>query len=288
MTASLAGIRFVVLAMVCFAVQDGISKYLAERYPIPFFVMLRYWVFAAFVLVWASSREGGLARALSTKMPILQITRGVLLVAQILIFVTALDLLGLAPMMALFSLYPLLITLLAIPILGERVGWRRLAAVGMGFLGVLVILRPGTGVFDAGALVALLAALGLATYSLLTRMVTRADGSSVPAVLYTGLAGAAAITAVGPFFWTPMPWQDWAWTGVLALAGLAGHSLLIRAYDASEASRLQPFAYLQMVFGVGVGWLVFAEPFDPITVLGMAIIIAAGLYALWREMGARA
>ncbi|MEM7508009.1 MAG: DMT family transporter [Pseudomonadota bacterium] len=280
------GIRFAILAMVCFALQDGISRHLAAHYPVPFFVMLRYWAFAAFVLVMATRSAGGLRAAATTKVPVLQVIRGVLLIVQILVFVTALDLMGLAPMMALFALYPLLITLLAIPVLGERVGWRRFLAVAVGFLGVLMILRPGVEVFDPAALVALLAALGIAAYSLLTRIATRADGASGPAVFYTGIAGAATITLIGPFYWVEMSAPDWGWMALLAVAGLSGHSLLIRAYEQTEAVRLQPFAYLQMVFGVAIGWTVFDEPIDPWMVLGMAMIIGAGLYALWREMRA--
>ncbi|MEM9099304.1 MAG: DMT family transporter [Pseudomonadota bacterium] len=287
MASGLQGIRYAVLAMVCFAAQDAVSKHLAESYPVPFFVMLRYWAFAAFVILLAARQPGGIRSAVRTKRPVLQIIRGVLLVVQILVFVAALDLLGLAPMMALFALYPLLITLLAVPILGERVGWRRLVAVGFGFLGVLVILRPGWQVLDPTALVALLAALGIAIYSLLTRIATQADGRSGPAVFYTGVAGAVAISLVGPFYWTTMAWADWGWMAVLAAAGLTGHSLLIRAYDQTEAVRIQPFAYLQMVFGVVLGWTIFGERLDLATLVGMAMIILAGLYALWREMRAR-
>ncbi|MEM6546402.1 MAG: DMT family transporter [Pseudomonadota bacterium] len=282
------GIRYVLFAMLCFAVQDGVSKYLAALYPVPFFVMLRYWVFAGFVLVLASRKPGGLRAAAQTQRPLLQIARGVLLVLQIVVFVEALDRLGLATTMAFFALYPLAITVLAIPILGETVGWRRMAAVGVGFLGVLVILRPGVGPWDPALLLGLLPAIGLAGYSLMTRIATQADGGSGPAVFYTGVAGAAAITLWGLGNWVPVaPW-DWAWIALLALAAMTGHSCLIRAYDATEAVRLQPFAYLQMVFGVLVGWTVFAEPVDPWAILGMAMIVGAGLYALWRERRAAA
>lgn len=284
MTLPPTGIRFVVLAMMCFAVQDGVSKHLAETYPVPFFVMLRYWAFAIFVIVIASRRPGGIRRAARTTRPVLQIARGALLIIQIMIFVTALDLMGLAPMMALFALYPLLITLLAIPVLGETVGWRRFLAVGVGFCGVLVILRPGVEVFDPNALMALLAAFGIATYSLMTRVATQSDGGSEATVFYTGIVGALVVTAIGPFYWTPITPGDWGWMALLAVAGLAGHSFLIRAYDAAEAVRLQPFAYLQMVFGVIIGWTIFGEAVDPWMLLGMGMIIGAGLYALWREM----
>ncbi|MBY8977752.1 DMT family transporter [Rhodobacteraceae bacterium NNCM2] len=284
MTSSTTGIRFALLAMLCFAAQDGVSKHLAASYPVPFFVMLRYWAFAVFVILLASRQPGGLRAAVKTKMPVLQVIRGVMLVMQILVFVYALDLLGLAPMMALFALYPLLITVLAIPILGERVGWRRFMAVGIGFAGVLVILRPGLSVFDPNALVALLAAFGIALYSIFTRIVTRADERSSPAMFYTGVVGAITITVIGPFYWVPMAPADWGWMALLAVAGMAGHSFLIRAYEASEAVRIQPFTYLQMVFGVIIGWTIFGEMIDPWMVVGMAMIIGAGLYALWREM----
>jgi len=277
------GIRFVLLAVAFFAFQDGISTHLAASYPVVFFVMIRYWFFAAFVVVLAARSEGGVRGAAVTRMPVLQALRGVLLVAQILVIVWSFDIVGLAATHAIFALHPLLATLLAIPVLGEAVGWRRLAAVGVGFAGVLVILRPGTQVFAPEALIALLAAGMFAVYGVLTRMVSRADGSGMPAFFYTGVAGAVAITAVGPFYWTPMTLPDMGWLGLLCITGMSGHYCLIRALDATEAVRVQPFIYLQMVFGMGIGWAVFGEAIDAAAVLGIAMIIGAGLYAIWRE-----
>ena len=282
------GIRFVLLAVLFFALQDGISTHLAASYPVPFFVMIRYWFFALFVLALAARQPGGIRAAARTKMPALQILRGVLLVVQIMVIVTSFDLIGLGATHAIFALHPLVATLLAIPVLGEVVGWRRMAAIGVGFLGILVILRPGVGVFDPAALVAVASAFIFATYSVLTRKVAMADGSSKPAFFYTGVAGAVAITLVGPFFWTPMLPGDWAWLGVLCVTGMTGHYCLIRALDATEAVRIQPFVYLQMVFSIVIGWVVFAEPFDPVTLLGMTLIVGAGLYAIWREMQVKA
>ncbi|MDT8345314.1 MAG: DMT family transporter [Thermohalobaculum sp.] len=277
------GIRFVLMAVALFAVQDGISKHLAQSYPVPFFVMFRYWFFAAFVIALAARSPGGLRAAWRTKMPLTQIFRGVLLVFQIWVIVTSFDLIGLGPTHAIFALHPLVATLLAIPLLGELVGWRRLAAVGVGFLGILVILRPGAGVFEPYALIAVGSSCLFAFYSVLTRMVAKADGSARPAFFYTGVAGAVAVTAVGPFFWTPMLATDWAWLGVLSVTGMAGHYCLIRALDATEAVRIQPFIYLQMVFATAMGWTLFGELFDPVALVGMAMIIGAGLYAIWRE-----
>ena len=277
------GIRFVLLAMVCFAVQDGTSKYLAGHYPPEFFIMIRYWLFAVFVAVVAARRSGGLRAACRTRMPILQAFRGVLLAAQIVVIVSSFDLVGLAETHAVFSLHPLLATLLAIPILGERVGWHRLVAVGVGFAGVIIILRPGAGLFDANALIAVGAAAMMAVYTVTTRMVGRADGSSGPAFFYLGMGGAAAMTVIGPFYWVPMTLPDIGWLLVHSTVAMAGHYCLIRALEATEAVRIQPFTYLQMIFAVPIGAFIFGEPVDRWVILGMAMTVGAGLYAIWRE-----
>ncbi|MEM6423016.1 MAG: DMT family transporter, partial [Pseudomonadota bacterium] len=280
------GIRWVLLAVTLFAAQDGISKHLAASYPVPFFVMIRYWFFAAFVIVLAARQPGGVRGAVRTQMPFLQALRGVLLVTQIVVIVNAFDLIGLGTTHAIFALHPLLATLLAIPILGETVGWRRLASVAVGFIGVLVILRPGSEVFELNALVALAAAAMFAVYGVLTRLTSRADGSGGPAFFYTGTAGAVAATLAGAGLWVEMTPADWGWMAVLCVTGMSGHYCLIRALDATEAVRIQPFIYLQMVFGILIGWVIFGEVIDRATILGVGLIIAAGLYAIWREQAA--
>jgi drug/metabolite transporter (DMT)-like permease len=277
------GIRFVLIAMVAFAVQDGTSKYLAAEYPPQFFIMIRYWIFAVFVTILAARRSGGIKAACRTRMPALQVFRGVLLAVQIVIIVVSFDLVGLAETHAVFSLHPLLATLLAIPLLGERVGWHRLAAVGVGFAGVLVILRPGPGLFESGALIALTAAVMMSLYTVTTRLVGRADGSSAPAFFYLGVAGAAALTLVGPFYWTPMRLPDIGWLLVHSTVAMGGHYCLIRALEATEAVRIQPFTYLQMIFAVPIGAFIFGEPVDRWVILGMTMTVGAGLYAISRE-----
>lgn len=278
------GIRFVLVAMVAFAVQDGTSKYLAAEYPPQFFIMIRYWLFAVFVAVLAARRSGGLRAACRTRMPALQVFRGVLLAVQIVIIVVSFDHLGLAETHAIFSLHPLLATLLAIPLLGERVGWHRLAAVSVGLAGVLVILRPGPELFSSGALIALTAAVMMSFYTVTTRLVGRADGSSGPAFFYLGVAGAAALTLIGPFYWTPMRLPDIGWLLLHSTVAMGGHYCLIRALEATEAVRIQPFTYLQMIFAVPVGVVIFGEQIDRWVILGMTMTVGAGLYAIWREV----
>lgn len=279
------GISLMVATTFVFAVQDGISRHLASEYNVYMIVMIRYWFFALFVLTIAS-QQGGIRTVARTDQPVLQIFRGLLLVAEICVMITAFTLLGLTESHAIFAAYPLLIAALSGPVLGEKVGWRRWAAIGVGFIGVLIILRPGFKVFSPEALVPLLAAFMFALYGLLTRHAAKRDDART-SFFYTGIAGAIAITFVGPFFWEPMTGPDWAWMGVLCLTGAFGHWLLIKTYEVAEAGVVQPFAYFQLVFAAAIGLSLFNEVVDPYTVIGAGIIVGAGLYTVLRERQAK-
>ena len=137
------GIALMIAVSVVFAAQDGISRHLAAEYNVFMVVMIRYWFFAAFVISIASRKAGGLRAAAHTDQPLLQGLRGLLLAAEICVMVTAFTVLGLVESHAVFAAYPLIVAALSGPILGERVGWRRWAAIAVGFAGVLFILRPG-------------------------------------------------------------------------------------------------------------------------------------------------
>lgn len=280
------GIALMIATTFVFAVQDGISQHLASEYNVIMVVMIRYWFFAAFVIALSASQPGGVMATARTTQPLLQIGRGLLLVAEICVMVLAFTLLGLVESHAIFTLYPLLIAALSGPVLGERVGWRRWVAIGVGFIGVLIILRPGLRVFAPEALVPLLAALMFALYGLLTRRAAR-DDTAATSFFWTGVAGAVAITCVGPFFWEPMTGPDWLWMGALCITGAGGHWLLIKTYEAAEAGTVQPFAYFQLVFATAIGLSIFGEMLDPWTTAGATLIVSAGLYTLWRERRAR-
>jgi len=245
-------------------------------------VMIRYWFFAAFVITIAGRKAGGLRAAARTCQPVVQGLRGLLLAAEICVMVTAFTILGLVESHAVFAAYPLLVAALSGPILGERVGWRRWAAIGVGFIGVLFILKPGLGVFDPAAVIPLASAIMFAVYGLLTRYVAR-DDSTATSFFWTGTMGALAMTCVGLWFWEPMSGADWMWMGALCLTGASGHWLLIRTYEVAEASAVQPFAYFQMVFAALVGLAVFGEVLEINVVIGALIIVGAGLFTLWRE-----
>ncbi|WP_299651683.1 DMT family transporter [uncultured Tateyamaria sp.] len=276
------GIALMIAVSVVFASQDGISRHLAGEYNVFMVVMIRYWFFAAFVITIAARKAGGLRAAAQTRQPVVQGLRGLLLAAEICVMVTAFTVLGLVESHAVFAAYPLLVAALSGPILGEHVGWRRWAAIGVGFLGVLFILKPGLGVFDAAAVIPLASAIMFAVYGLLTRYVAR-DDSTATSFFWTGTTGAVAMTCVGVWFWEPMTAPDWGWMGALCLTGALGHWLLIRTYEVAEASAVQPFAYFQMVFAALVGITVFGEVLEVNVIIGAAIIVAAGLFTLWRE-----
>jgi drug/metabolite transporter (DMT)-like permease len=114
-------------------------------------------------------------------------------------------------------------------------------------------------------------------------MVGRADGSAAPAFFYLGVAGAVALTLVGPFYWTPMRLPDIGWLLLHTIVAMCGHYCLIRALEVTEAVRIQPFTYLQMIFAIPIGAFIFGEPVNRWMILGMILIVGAGLYAIWRE-----
>ncbi len=273
------GIGYMVAAMVIFAIQDGISRHLASEYNVLMVVMIRYWFFAAFVIAIARKQAGSIRAAAATKQPILQAFRGLLLAAEICIMILGFVLLGLVESHAIFASYPLIVAALSGPLLGEHVGWRRWTAIGIGFVGVLIILQPGVTVFTAVAIIPLISALMFALYSLLTRYAARID-STATSFFWTGTTGAVLMTIIGVWYWEPMTQGDYLWMAVLCAVGASGHYMLIKCYEMAEASAVQPFAYLQMVFASSIGILLFGETLSLHVAIGAAIIIAAGLFTL--------
>lgn len=275
------GIFLMIATTIVFAIQDGISRHLAGEYNVMMVVMIRYWFFAAFVIAISARKAGGLKAAAATNQPFLQAFRGILLAAEICVAVLSFTLLGLVESHAIFACYPLLVAALSGPILGEKVGWRRWAAIGTGFIGILIILEPGVTVFAIEALIPLASALMFAVYGLLTRYVSRQD-SAATSFFWTGITGAIFMTAVGIWFWEAMAPTDWIWMGFLCMTGALGHYLLIRAYEVAEASAVQPFAYLQMPFSSIIGILIFGDVLRENVALGAGLVVAAGLFTLFR------
>ena len=276
------GIMLMVATTFVFAMQDGISRHLAGTYNVQMVVMIRYWFFAAFVIALSARRKGGLKKVMQSGTQFWQIFRGALLALEICVTILSFTLIGLVESHAIFACYPLIIAALSGPVLGEKVGWRRWAAIGVGLIGVLVILKPGSGLFQPVAIIPLVGALMFAAYGLLTRYVARYD-SSATSFFYTGVIGAILMTIYGIWYWQPMVGTDWFWMGLLCGTGVLGHWLLIKTYEAAEASAVQPFAYLQLPFASALGMAAFGETLRSNVVIGASIVVAAGLFTLWRE-----
>lgn len=272
------GIWLMIAAVFTFALQDGFSRHLAETYNTQMVVMIRYWVFAAFVLMLAVRRPGGIAAIRSRRLH-WHVLRAVLLVAEICVMVYAYTLIGLIQSLAIFTICPLFVVAMSGPILGEKLSLRRWIAVGFGCAGVLVILRPGAGVFTWAALLPLASAFMFALYSVLTRLTTR-DEPFFAAFFWPPIIGAVLMTGIGLPHWQAILPLDWVYMMAYAAISVASNWLLQKTYEAAEASVVQPFAYLQIVFVTVIGIVVYNEVLRPEVAVGAVLVVLAGLFAL--------
>lgn len=281
----LRGILLALGAMLLFGLMDAASKYLSARYPTPQIIWLRYVFTIPLVLLvlW----PGGIGRALRSTRPWLQIVRSCLLVLEIGLVVWCFGRMPLADVHALLALTPLVVTALAVPILGERVGPRRWAAVAVGFAGVMIILRPGVAMVQPAALVALVSVLFYGLYQVLTRMVGRSD-SAQTSLLWQLVIGAALASFVAPFAWRVPEPQHWPLFLLVAALGGTAHYCMIRALQLAPAAVIQPFSYTLLLWAVIIGYLGFGDLPDRWTLLGAAAIVGAGVYTALREHRLRA
>ncbi len=276
---NLLGIGIAVVGWLTLACMDAGSKILTASYPVVQILWFRYLLLIV-VACWLVRR---LSKSIDLRPSWLQISRGLLLVVQMGLIVYAFSQMTLADVQAILAITPLLVTALSAPLLGERVGARRWAAVAIAFIGMLVILRPGLGVLQPTISLVLLAALLGALYLILTRLVGRTDPPEV-SLFWLAVIGLAVLSAVVPFFWhVPTNAADWALLFLVAVLGIIGHFCLIKAFQLAEASVLQPYIYIGLIGAIVVGYVVFDDLPDLPTVIGAAIIVAGGLYVLARE-----
>ena len=275
------GIILALVATLIFSTQDATSKFLVESVS-PFqMTMMRFWAFGAFALFLAW-RKGSVRQSLKTSHPWLQVARGILLVGDIWMFVLALRSVQLPEVQAITLVYPLLVTLFAIPLLGEKVGIFRISAVAVGFLGALVIVRPGGVPLDWGVFYAVASGAFYALYIVLTRKVSATDSAST-SVVYVGVVGLVMSSAVGVFFWQPLDLYSLLLIGYIMLTGVVAHGLMIVALGMAPASMLQPFSYTSLPWGIFWSLVIFHYLIDPISLVGAAIIVGAGLVVMARE-----
>ena len=273
-------------AVACFAGLDASAKYLSHSLPVLEVVWARYAVSA--LMVFAVINPWSAPGAYRSQKPWLQIARSTLLLVSTIINFTALQYLQLAETMSILFAMPLLVALLAGPILGEWVGPRRLAAICVGFVGVLVITHPGVGTMHWAILLSVVGVLLYALFNIATRMLAAYD-STRTTFAYLQLAGVFGMTPVMFFVghW-PLGWWQWALMLLLGLCASVGQWMLNAAQRRTPAAVLSPFVYTQLVWMSGLGYAVFGDIPGPLTLLGAMIVIGSGLYLLYREQVVKA
>ena len=276
------GILFIVSAVLCFSIMNGITKYLSEFYNVITLNMFRYWFFAVFLFFINSNKNKSIVIVSKSKNRLLQTFRGSMLAIQMCFAHYCFLKLGLIETSAIFAVGPLMVTALSIVFLNEKVGWQRLVAIAFGFIGVMIILRLGMKVFDPLSILALACALSYAVYQILTRFVSNFDTSET-SFFYTGITGAIILSFVGPFFYIDVLKSDWILILMICFLGTSAHYFVIKAYQYSEASLLQPFNYLQLVFVSLIGMIVFNEVLEIPVLIGSLMIVFAGLFTFWRN-----
>lgn len=278
----LPAIGAIVLAHLIFACLDASAKYLVLASLAPLFMSwMRFAVHVVVVVVLLKGwRDPGRFRAASMPAHML---RGAFLFASTICNFFALKTLQLAETTSIFFVMPMVATALAGPMLGEWAGWRRWLAILAGFVGILIITRPGVGAFGVGHVFAICAMLSNALYVIMTRKLSATE-TAESLILYSALTPVVLLLPVLPYSLT-LPTDGWQWLILLSLGfyGAFGHWFLIRAYKIATASALAPYPYLQMVWMIGFGWLIFNQLPDLWTVAGAAIIVASGLYIVHRE-----
>ncbi|WP_182422317.1 DMT family transporter [Aureimonas sp. ME7] len=276
----LSGILLTVLSGVVFATQDTIGKHLSTIIPVMQVVWGRYVVQTILMSIYLGSTGG--TRFLRTSHPWLQIARGLLLLACTILMYEALVYVPLADATAVFFFSPIVVTLLSVAFLGERVGFHRIAAMGAGFAGMLLILRPGFSSFHPALLLVLLAAILNPVYLILTRhLAGREDAASTQ--FNTTAAGAVVMSLLVIPVWQMPDASTLALMLCIGTAGTVGHFLLVVAFSHGSASLLSPFLYSQVLTAAAASVLLFGDPLKATTAAGTAVLVGSGLYIWWRE-----
>jgi drug/metabolite transporter (DMT)-like permease len=278
---ALKGIGLVLVAMAILPLIDVCAKFLGQQgVPITQMVWARFFFGALFTLPFAL-RVAGWA-ALKPVNPMFNGARAAMLILGTACFFKALETLPIADTLAIYFVQPILITAMSPILLREKVDFRRWACVVLGFIGVLIIIRPGFQAVNIGALYALGAGTSSAFYIIITRHLTgKAD--AMVTTFQSSTIGAVALSLAAPFYWMPVTMPQWNLLILLGLIAIAGHYLITRAYDFAEASLLSPFNYTEMIVAVIAGWYFFGDFPDVWTFVGVSVLIACAIYISWQE-----
>lgn len=275
-----AGIALMLVAVSILPVMDGFAKHLGQSLPVLQVVWGRFFFNVILVLPVLAALHG--RKGLIPPRPGIQIIRGLCLVTATTLFFSALTFLPIADTLAIFFIQPLIVTALSPFVLGEHVGVRRWSAVIVGFIGTLIIIRPGFQEINLGTVLALAAGLCFASYLLLTRRIA-GTGRPLVTATFTGLAGAIVLTVAMPWVWQWPTATQWLELVLIGLISTLGHYCIVKAYEHTEATVLAPFSFAEILMAVLVGYAWFGDLPDRWTVVGVVILVASGIYISFRE-----
>jgi len=274
------GIALILASTVFLGASDVTAKYLSATLPSIEIAWIRFLVFA--LIMSPAMVPGSPLYALRSQRPGLQAMRGVALLGSSLFFISGLRFLPIAEASATGFVAPLFVTALSIVFLGETVGVRRWLATAVGLIGVLIILRPGTGAFHPAAFFPIVSALAWACTLIMTRMMSGRD-HAITTMTYSSIVGVCILSALVPFVWVAPSWHDIMFGIFIGLASTAGQWIVVLAFRYADASVLAPFSYTQLLWVSILGFVIFGEVPDIWTVTGAVFIVGSGLYTAHRE-----
>lgn len=279
------GIALIISSTIFLGTSDVTAKYLSATMPSIEIAWLRFVVFV--VIMIPAMAPGSPLYALRSSRQGLHVARGVALLGSSLFFISGLRFLPIAEASATGFVSPIFVTALSIVLLGEKVGLRRWLATGLGLIGVLIILRPGSNAFHPAAVFPLISALSWAATLIMTRMMSGSE-RAITVMTYSAIVGVCILSAMVPFVWVQPTWHDIMFGILIGVASTAGQWIVVLAFRYADASVLAPFSYSQLVWVSILGYFIFGEVPDVWTVVGAAFIVGSGLYTAHRERVRRA
>ena len=273
-------ITFNLLAWVMLPIMDGFAKYLSSDLPVLQITWARYFFTVAFTLpiMFFFFRKN----LVWTDKPKLQLIRGLILLTANVCFFYSISIISLAKALTLAFIAPLIVTAFSPIFLGEKVGFRRWSAVIIGFIGSMVVIRPGFVEINLASLAALGTGVMYGFYLIITRKLSSSDNPLLT-LLLTGVVGAIIISFVMPFVWIKPTLNQWSMMAAIGIFECVGHLFIILSLKYADASKLAPFSYFEIVTNIIIGYYFFSDFPDKWTFLGLFIIILSGIYISRRE-----
>ena len=273
-------IIFNLLAWIMLPIMDGFAKYLSADLPVLQITWARYFFTVAFTfpIMFFFYRN----QLRWTDKPKLQFIRGLILLTANICFFYAISVISLAKALTLAFVAPLIVTAFSPIFLGEKVGFRRWSAVIIGFIGSLVVIRPGFVEINLASFAALGTGIMYGFYLIITRKLSTSDNPLLT-LLLTGVVGAVIISCVMPFVWVQPTINQWSMMAAIGVFACIGHLFLILSLKYADASKLAPFSYFEIITNILIGYYFFGDFPDNWTFLGLAIIVMSGIYIYQRE-----